>query len=121
MVSRGLPLGALATVALLVTGCGSGAPSAPPPGSTLVHALGDPDGDGVLNSVAGLPLLPRTELAPVAPVKRVLATWAQVSDPHIVDEESPLRVEVIDRLGGSLTSSFRPQEALSTHARFAAR
>ena len=119
-MSRGLPFGALAAVALLATSCGSGAPSAPPPGSTLVRALGDPDGDGVLNSVAGLPLLPRTELAPAAPVKRVLATLAQISDPHIVDEESPLRVEVIDRLGGSLTSSFRPQEALSTQVLAAA-
>ena len=105
---RRLPL--LALIAL--AGCGGG-PAAPaaPAGSTLRATLADPDGDGFLSPAPGEPLRDRGGSArPGA----VLATFGQLTDTHVRDEESPARVPFLDRLGAPFTSTFRPQEAFST-------
>jgi 3',5'-cyclic AMP phosphodiesterase CpdA len=95
-------------VTLIVAGCGgTGAASAPPPTSTLDVTLVDGDRDGFLERGPGEPLRgPRGG--------RVLATFAQLTDTHVRDEESPARVPFLDRLGPPLNSTFRPQEAFST-------
>ncbi len=44
-----------------------------------------------------------------------IAYFAQLTDPQIADEMSPLRVEKTDPVGGDFTAAWRPQEALGTH------
>ncbi len=46
--------------------------------------------------------------------RRSLLFFAQITDPQIVDEMSPARVDFADPGGGELKSSWRPHEALGT-------
>ena len=46
--------------------------------------------------------------------RRSIAYFAQLTDPQIVDEMSPVRVEKTDPVGGDFTAAWRPQEALGS-------
>ncbi len=108
---------ALVLVALVaLAGCGGGDATSPAArdGSTLHATWRDPDGDGFLSPGPGEPLRDRTELARASSPGRTLATIAVLTDVHVRDEESPARVPFLDRLGGPFSSTFRPQEALSS-------
>jgi metallophosphoesterase (TIGR03767 family) len=48
--------------------------------------------------------------------RRSLGFFAQLTDPQLVDEMSPARVDFVDPAGGALKSSHRPQEALGAQA-----
>ncbi len=104
----------LAGTAVIAAGCGTAtAPRPDPHGSTLNTTYQDPGGTGVLTPVAGEPLRPRTELGARAAAVGVLACIAHVTDPHILDAQSPARVTFLDRLGPPFQSTFRPQETLT--------
>jgi len=110
----------LAAVACAGAGCGADDAALDPPGSTLRATVADPGGDARLRRGSAEPLLDRTELAPRGTASREVARLGQLSDTHVRDEESPARVPFLDRLGPPVTSTFRPQEALSPHVLAAA-
>jgi metallophosphoesterase (TIGR03767 family) len=104
-------LAAALAVAALVAGCGSSGSGGAD--STLHATWGDPHQSGVLERAKGEPFVDRTVLAPRSKPVKQLALFAQFTDAHVRDEESPARVPFLDRYGGAFSSTFRPQEALS--------
>lgn len=44
-----------------------------------------------------------------------LAAFGQFTDMHLVDAQSPARVEFIDQIGGAVSGAYRAQEMLSLH------
>ena len=110
--SRRRAAAALAIAALaLARAAATTATGAATAGSTLESTLVDQDGDGFLETGPGEPLTDRGETAKLG---RTLATFGQLTDTHVRDEESPARVPFLDRTGAPFTSTFRPQEAFST-------
>ncbi|MFF8513305.1 TIGR03767 family metallophosphoesterase [Streptomyces sp. NPDC015492] len=100
------------------------------PGTTLARTLlPGPEGAGGYRAVlagAGEPHVVRGELGgsvPSAGTGRPLVAFAQLTDLHVADAQSPARVEFLDRYadpgasswGAALAASHRPQEMLSTH------
>src|SRR3954468_14921742 len=91
------------------------------PGSTPKATFRDRDGDGVLERAHGEALVDRTEIGPRSRAVgrgggagggRARGPPAQAGAPAVAEEESPARLEVLDRRGRPFTSAFRPQEAL---------
>jgi hypothetical protein len=107
-----------ALVCAVIAGCGSSGSAGG--GSTLRATWSDPHRNGVLERGSGEAFVDRTELAPRSAPVRQLALFAQFTDAHVRDEESPARVPFLDRYGGAFGSTFRPQEALSPHVLAAA-
>jgi 3',5'-cyclic AMP phosphodiesterase CpdA len=103
----------LLAAALLAAGCGIDEKGDELAGSTREATIADADGDGALDRGPAERLVDRTELAPRGRATREVLRFGQLADVHVRDEESPARVPFLDRLGPPVTSTFRPQEALS--------
>src|SRR4051812_9530893 len=85
-------------------GCGGG-PAGPSTGdATLKATWVDPGHTGELRRGPGEPLVDHTSLAPRSRPVKQLAFFAQFTDAHVRDEESPARVPFLDRYGGSFSS-----------------
>lgn len=97
------------------------ATAANPAGTTLESTIVLRAGSGYvqLQEGPGWPTLPRTELAQLDPNREsrrtALAAIVQMTDVHIIDAQSPGRVEFLDRYGEPYTAGFRPSETLTTH------
>ena len=106
------PLIATLIAGVALAGCGGGS-AGPAADSTLKATWVDPGHTGELRHGPGEPFVDRTSLAPRSRPVKQLALFAQFTDAHVRDEESPARVPFLDRYGGAFSSTFRPQEALS--------
>ena len=100
-----------------------------PWGTTLERTLlAGPAGEGGFRLIvpgAGEPYLRRTELSerpPTRAARRPLLAFAQLTDVHVVDHQSPARVEFLDRYNdpgarfaglADVSGSYRPNEMLS--------
>jgi metallophosphoesterase (TIGR03767 family) len=109
----------LVAAALVAAACADAA-IAPPAfarPTTVSQTIQDRDGDNRLESAPGEDYMVRDDLAPASPARartrRSLFFFGQMTDKHVVDEESPARVEFLDRIGPPFTSAYRPQEGLS--------
>src|SRR5215218_9272133 len=74
----------------------------------------DRNGDNLLEYGPSEPYIVRTDLAQrgAGGPPSTLLHFAQLTDTQLVDEESPARVEFVDRLGASFNAAYRPQEGL---------
>ena len=85
---------------------------------TTIQTIQDRDGDNRLDPAPGEDFVVRSDLGTPSPgrerTRESRIFFGQLTDLHVVDEESPLRVEFLDRFGGPLASAYRPQEALTT-------
>ena len=95
------------------------APAVAPQGTTLESTIVRADRPGysrLLDGPAEATVV-RTELAQASPARgdrrRPLAAIIHLTDIHLIDAQSPVRVEFLDGLGGPFTAAFRAQETLT--------
>ncbi|MDQ6522439.1 TIGR03767 family metallophosphoesterase [Nocardioides sp. LHD-245] len=131
LIRNAIAAGGLAAAATALPGVlRSAAAAAPTDPATLgrTYVPGPPGARGyrAVIAAAGEPHRPRTALGIVGDAGRAarrqgLLSFVQLSDIHIVDAQSPLRLEWTDRLDdpsplpalGLFSSSYRPQEMLT--------
>ncbi len=137
VLRSGLAAGAVSALGLpqLNAPVFAAAPPAAPAGTTLERTyqvasrVGRPGGYAPILVGAGEPTMVRSDFT--VPIdgregrRNTLIAFAQLSDVHIVDAQSPMRVEYLDRFEdedvdgdfalGLLDSSYRPQEMISAH------
>jgi metallophosphoesterase (TIGR03767 family) len=86
---------------------------------TLVRGVPGPLGYRKIVDGPGEPSLVRSDLLgglTRQPAHRTpVVAFGQFTDMHLIDAQSPARVEFIDRVGGAVTAAYRAQEMLSLH------
>src|SRR4029453_12877724 len=91
-------------------------PSAVHAGSTLGRTIVDRNGDNLLEAGPPEGYRARTELVGGVVSQRIapptLVRFAQRTDTRLGEEESPVRVEFVDRLGEPFIAAYRAQEGL---------
>jgi metallophosphoesterase (TIGR03767 family) len=87
---------------------------APPQPQYDLRTIVDRDNDNRLEWGPREQYTLRTDLAQRGPggTRRLLIHFAQMTDTQLVDEESPARVEFVDRIGPPYDAAYRPQEGL---------
>ena len=100
--------------ALLLVLAAAGVAVAAGASSTVNRTIADTDGDNRLDPAPGDAYEQRSELGTRTAARPGDALWTfgQLTDTHIVDEESPARVEFLDKVGPPFTSAYRPQEGI---------
>jgi metallophosphoesterase (TIGR03767 family) len=80
----------------------------------LPRTIGDANRDNVLEYGPREAYITRNDIARRQRLilGGTLIRFAQLTDTQLVDEESPARVEFIDRLGGTFSAAYRSQEGL---------
>ena len=101
---------ALLVVVLTAVSAAEPRPQPDPPQRTIV----DRNHDNRLEYGPGELTQLRTDLAQRGSggTARQLIFFAQMTDTQLVDEESPARVEFVDRIGPPYEAAYRPQEGL---------
>jgi metallophosphoesterase (TIGR03767 family) len=105
----------LAPLALLVAVlAGASAAEPRPQPDTPRPTIVDSNGDNRLEYGPAEPVQLRTDLAQrgTGGTARQLLYFAQMTDTQLVDEESPARVEFVDRIGLPYEAAYRPHEGL---------
>src|SRR5690348_13323636 len=109
-----LSIRAVLVAALLLTLAAAGVALAAGASTTANRTIADRDGDNRLEPGPGDGYEQRGELGQrTAAGGRAgipLWTFGQLTDIHVVDEESPARVEFLDKAGPPFTSAYRPHE-----------
>ncbi len=110
---KGLVVASVGVMAILSAQPSVGGPTAVQPPTTLDETI-VAEGERDLGYGEGNPYVTRT-LGAKAPRGRVkpLAGFKQLTDIHVVDEESPGRVEYFDNCDQAVSSAYRVQEAMS--------
>lgn len=87
--------------------------------TTADQTLGDRNQDNRIDVARGESTVLRTDLATAKGGRKArretLVTFGQFTDTHVVDEESPLRVEFLDAFGPPVNGAYRAQEGMSPH------
>ncbi len=89
-------------------------------GTTVDKTIGDFNGDKRLEYGPGEPYTVREDLGNANPNRTQTRTpvfnpFVQLSDLHVVDEESPARIEQYDDAIPGVHGAYRPQESLMPH------